>query len=288
MSTASTVVSAATSHVAYAPVNADDNVGDLEAVTPLRGADATTVEMVAPADLRAGFQFTAQLDGQPIQVEVPYSVREGQIFHANVIARKGTRDGGSMDIQDGPGSENFLVGRWRDSTCDLFHLCFLAVCCVPVLLGQVLTRLNLNLLGRPRRGRLASGITAFKVLFILNLMIQVLGRYMQFQQLSNALASFPLPAEKPTGYVSIQTLFFIVLLYLTYLTFAMRQYVRERYRIPVECCCNGCCEDFWCACCCMSCAVMQMACHTRNTATQNIMCCTETGLQDKKSGPVIV
>ena len=56
------------------------------------------------------------------------------------------RDGRSTDIEDGLGAENFPLGRWRDSTCDLFQLGFLAVCCVPVLLGQVLTRLNLSLL----------------------------------------------------------------------------------------------------------------------------------------------
>ena len=198
------------------------------------------------------------------------------------------RDGRSTDIEDGLGAENFPLGRWRDSTCDLFQLGFLAVCCVPVLLGQVLTRLNLSPLGRPRRGMYSSAITAFKVLFILNLIIRILGRYLQFEQLSSALAAFPQPAEKPTGYFVIQTFLFSVLLYLTYLTFALRQYLRERHRIPAECCCNGCCEDFWCACCCMSCAVMQMACHTRNTASQNIMCCTETGLQCKQSGPMIV
>lgn len=70
-SAASSVVSATTNHVACAPLTTDGYAaGDLEAVTLLRVADGTTVEMVAPADLRAGFQFTAQLDGQPIQVEV--------------------------------------------------------------------------------------------------------------------------------------------------------------------------------------------------------------------------
>ena len=217
-----------------------------------------TVDVLAPSDLPAGFEFYVDDPATPhvsLLVQVPAGgVLATQRFAA-IVVREVNR-----------GSHNIPHGKWRDGLCDCWNLgcCHPQWCltfwCSPCALGQVLTRLKLNLCSSPKQA-VGVGWTAFKILFA----IQVV--YLVVIPLVNALIGYSIVNE-----VVVPAMFIFMII----VTFYLRRYVRNKYQIP-EKTCRGC-EDFCCALWCQSCTICQLARHTADYHNYKAGCCTEDGL----------
>jgi hypothetical protein len=85
-------------------------------ITPVPGG---TVEVVAPMDLREGYELQVQVNGERKCVLIPPGgVLEGQSFQA-------------QPFSDSSLVHQIPVGRWRDGLCDCLRFgCCHAVCCL--------------------------------------------------------------------------------------------------------------------------------------------------------------
>jgi len=319
----------------------------LEAVAVLQEATTTmptTVRVVAPSDLPAGYEMSVRIDegndgGRRLVVRVPEpGASKGRAFQAVVIRPDGAAEGdsrnnnnnvpgggiamGTTDNQDvfvdvendngdrhlerpllGGGdntrdnnnddddSGNIQTGSWRDGTRDWCALLWLTLCCPVVALGQVMTRLNLNMCARPRGTR--GGTSACRGLAVLAVL------YFAVTQVLVVATTLSLLMEddddhnddgnKKRGDNDLPaglTLFLRLLgasfsLYVCCLTMRTRSYVRRKYRIPEECCCVGC-EDCLCAYCCPYLSIVQMSRHTGDFRTHRAALCSETGLVERE------
>jgi Cys-rich protein (TIGR01571 family) len=213
--------------------------------------------------------------------------------------------GEDMNLLSGRETEGFSipVGRWRDGLCDCFQLgiChpqfWMAWCCFPIALGQVMTRLNLNWLGNSMEEH-PSSWPAFKVLLIsciiwlsldyafsLFIVVSVPGGseeyyYYDDQYLSSGVHSSPYSILSAIR----QVMAYAYGLFLLILMIRVRSLVRSKYSIPEQTCtgCEDCCCSFWCHCC----VVAQMARHVNDYQHNHASCCSDTGLN--KSVPHIV
>ena len=225
-----------------------------------------TVDVLAPSDLPAGFEFYVDDPATPhvsLLVQVPAGgVLATQRFAA-IVVREVNR-----------GSHNIPHGKWRDGLCDCWNLgcCHPQWCltfwCSPCALGQVLTRLKLNLWSSPKQA-VGMGWTAFQILFA----VQII--YVVVVPLLGAV----------TGYTFVNDVIFAMMfIFMLIVTLYLRQYVRNKYQIPEQTCCckeDGCCrgcEDFCCALWCQSCTICQLARHTADYHNYKAGCCTEDGL----------
>ena len=224
-----------------------------------------TVNVVAPSDLPAGFEFFVDDPTTPnvsLLVKVPAGgARVTQRFAA-IVVRELNR-----------GSHNIPREKWRDGICDCWNLgcCHPQWCltcwCAPCALGQVLTRLKLSACASPTQA-VGAGCTAFQILFALQVVFLVLNTLL-------SLLKF---------YTLSFVLYLIMYIFILIVTLLLRRYVRNKYQIPeTACCCKegGCChgcEDFCCAFWCGSCTICQLARHTADYHRHQAGCCTEDGL----------
>lgn len=226
-----------------------------------------TVDVIAPSDLPAGFEFyvdDATTPNVSLLVKVPAGgVRATQRFPAIVI-REVNR-----------GSHNIPHGKWRDGIWDCWNLgcCHPQWCltfwCTPCALGQVLTRMKLNACASPKQA-VATGLTAFQILFA----VQVV--YLVVQTVLSSVIG------DTSGWGGF--LYFVLYIFVLIVTMLLRRYVRNKYQIPEKTCwckeggcCRGC-EDFCCAFWCASCTICQLARHTADYHRHRAGCCTEDGL----------
>jgi len=220
------------------------------------------IEVIAPATLAEGYSFSVQL-GQ-----------ESRVF--NVIVPEGGVEIGQRFLIPWPDHLDFSPvrsdlhhGRWKDGLCSCFNhgCCHAMLCnaiCFPfVAISQVMTRLNLSLLGNTSSSN-KTFLTAIFVTFLI-FIVNIID-----------ISTNPDPS-----YISLAAFLFylFILLYTTTIT---RYYIRNKYNIPTyKCCgCSGECEDVCCAFFCNCCVITQMARHTADYDTYNGYCCTKTGLPD--------
>ena len=142
-----------------------------------------------------------------------------------------------------------------------------------VILGQIMTRVGFDFLGRPSLDNSLNGpgtlwtILCFWVFVNLALFSAYNFKWSQGMELSTADLG-------ALAFVNIAYLLFVV-----YLTSATRGSLREKYYIresrfhDLEDCC---CATF-----CLPCAVCQMARHTADYDQYEGVCCNETGLPDE-------
>jgi Cys-rich protein (TIGR01571 family) len=196
-------------------------------------------------------------------------------------------------------------GHWRDGICDCFAhgvchpMLWLACCCRPLALGQILTRSNLSAMGNPvRPGAPPARASAFQV---------VTCAFVVYYAVTYALALLSQPPfvvpppdatdddrSPPPGPTpddddlvvpawavlanALQTAASVVFgAYLLALLIRARAHVRHRYDIPEHCCvgCEDCCCAVWLPCC----ATLQIARHTADyRRPHSAACCTDTGL----------
>jgi Cys-rich protein (TIGR01571 family) len=225
-------------------------------------------------------------------------VKQGQQFVADVIRHGGASAEGS--------GHRIPTGKWRDGLCDCFAtgichpMLWLACCCKPLAIGQVVTRMGLSATGKViPQDRRAAYTSAFKViacLFILYLAVDHTLSYVIMPYNADMNGTYDADgAAVPPNYENVPAWAWVALgiqyaveiafsVYLLVVLIRTRSFVRQRYSIPEQCCsgCEDCCCSFWLPCC----TTLQIARHTADYDTYHAACCTETGLPH--NAPLVV
>jgi Cys-rich protein (TIGR01571 family) len=181
---------------------------------------------------------------------------------------------------------------------------WMAWCCYPIALGQVMTRLNLNWIGNSMDEH-PSSCPAFKVLLIsfliwicidYSISVFILGTFSvpPSPGVFSASGSYYYDDQYSSYYSQSSTystmsavrqgIGYAYGLFLLILMIRVRSSIRTKYSIPEENCtgCEDCCCSFWCHCC----TLAQMARHVNDYEHNHASCCSDTGLS--KSTPHIV
>jgi Cys-rich protein (TIGR01571 family) len=147
------------------------------------------------------------------------------------------------------------VGNWRDGLCDCFRLgtfhphVWMAWCCLPIALGQVMTRLNLDWFGNSMEQH-PSSYPAFKFLLFSCIIWLCLDTALQLMAPTYSLQG----ATDSSNYVISairQGIAMAYGLFILILMIRVRSLVRSKYAISEQICtgCDDCCTSFWCHCC---------------------------------------
>jgi len=298
--------------------NPFDSVDDGEVLdqslllTPETSIPAATgqalLSVVAPATLPEGYTMDVQVGGrgQLYTVKVPPGgVEEGQTFEVKIEGRATSSNNAAGVAEEDLNRAVALprvsvpVGSWRDGLCDCcrFGCChpvfWNAFCCSPILTAQVMTRMNLDILGRSVPA--TRKVNTFYVVLIIALLEVFLVRIVNlvlFKMTHNEVTLSPgivveVPKEGMEGVASLiatvflyQRLMFII--FILYIFTVTRAVVRNKYAIPTSFCTCGagivedCCLSFWCSCC----TAGQLARHTMDYDTYPGVCCSRTGVPD--------
>ena len=255
-------------------------------------APPSMVEIVAPADMPAGYQFRVHVHGRPYLVQVPEGgVTQNQTFQAAVVV---------VEEELLSVGHSIPVGEWRDGTwnccrhgCCHPQLC-LTIWMTPLALGQILTRLRLDWLASPlpqtkdvKPRQQPELWTAFRVLLLVFIGYQFLDTFFYYltydyiQGRYDAESGRVIYPDEVPGWANAMdalrgALTVAYLLLILCITIRTRAAIRSRYAIP-ETNCVGC-EDLCCSLFCCGCTICQMARHTADYDTYPSSCCTETGL----------
>jgi Cys-rich protein (TIGR01571 family) len=227
------------------------------------GSGADRVDVVSPADLPAGYQFEAEIDGHRFLATVPFGgAKRGETF--SCVMRELTPSGPSVP-----------TGAWRDRLCDCtkFGTChpvnLNTIFCPLLSLGQVMTRLKLDAFGRPTKlgGNTWSTMWTITIFWIaMNVII-----YMAF----NFKWVHHLPLTIP-DYIAVTALNVAGIAFTLYAVAATRAAAREIYHIreyrfyDLE---DNCCATF-----CTPCTICQLHRHTVPYDQLEAKACTKTGL----------
>ena len=271
--------------------------GSVGVVEPVSAIVRPAVEVIAPANLEGGYRFHVNTgEGRTLQVEVPQGgVQEGQRFAAWVVDDV---EGLQQLVQP---HDNAAL-RWRDGFFECCRygfchpMCCLAFWCAPCVLGQVMTRAKLTILGNPKASSNNEKTfwTPFKILFALTALYIFIrgttqtvidytvdfddddenGNSTQGRDSDDDEDSYPAWAEA--------IFFFRFLIFTAFSIFTLvliiktRRYLRHKDHIPAENCgkVEDCCVSFWCP----WCTICHMARHTTNYDQVDARCCTDTGL----------
>jgi hypothetical protein len=156
------------------------------------------IEIVAPATLMEGYRLDAQVGNSVMTVTIPLGgVEKGQKFSVPVpVSSTHDPTAGALPAVQ---KMNIPVGQWKDGLCDCCrHGCCHAHCCVsywvPALgAGQVISRLQLNWLGKPTNSQ-AQKASAFTTLFTISMIY--IGMRIFLWLLLNSMIPFD-PNEEP-------------------------------------------------------------------------------------------
>lgn len=289
------------------------SVGVIEAVSG--AAIRPAVEVMAPVDLPEGYQFQVRTGHRTLDVQVPVGgVQAGQRFAAWVVMDGDiTESLQQLVVQQSNYHHQNAALRWRDGFFECFKfgffhpMCCLAFWCVPCVLGQVMTRAKLTLLGNPRTTSSSNHQqqptfwTPFKFLFALTaLYIFIRGATQTVinytvddddddDQGNNDRTNSTQSGDDDDDDDSYPAwadaiLFFRFLIFCAFSIFTLvlmiktRRHLRHKDHIPAENCgkMEDCCVSFWCP----WCTVCHMARHTANYNQVEARCCTDTGLPD--------
>jgi Cys-rich protein (TIGR01571 family) len=240
------------------------------------------IRVVAPADLDASFRFDVELDGRPFTVTVPAGgVKEGEEFdipypeqdededsyYEKEEEDDRDRDDDTMPVQSASEEEPEMdelgapYGHWRYNLCACCDVVtqatfWMAFCCTPIAVAQLLTRLRLNWRGFVDTESELS--LSFNKLVISFIAVLVFG-------------NIPVVG------------FFLICLYgfgiMVMIGRRVRKNMRERYRIPPSLGSRSeSVDDCVCMTFCGWCSLIQMARHTHNDKEWPGSCCTVTGL----------
>jgi Cys-rich protein (TIGR01571 family) len=166
--------------------------------------------------------------------------------------------GGGVPQQD---PDDVVKGRWRNGLLDCCEvLCdgmfWMSLCCNPILFGQVMQRLQLDVFGW-KSGKYKGTCSIITSVFVIHLALSMLG----------------------LGFI----LWPFYTIY-TWLAFSNARYAyRKHYEIkPSTCdCCDGRMDDFCCIFWCGCCAGIQLARHTHNGRQYPYECCSPTGMSER-------
>lgn len=174
-------------------------------------------------------------------------------------------------------------GKWRDGLCNFFSHCGKPVClktwfCSPCLLGQVMSRSGLDVLGRPTSAELARK-TLCRVISVFIAFDVVIAVMMTSFKNKVVCPEFGGDEECVPEFVNpyVGAIFYalnaLVVLYWVLIIIRTRAEIRMKSGID-----GSCFGDSLLACCCDCCAVGQMARHTADSDEQDERCCTFNGL----------
>jgi len=228
------------------------------------------VDVTAPATLREGYKFIAVYEGIQFSVIVPAG---------------GCVQGQTLTVPFNPNASTISQGAWKDDVfaCTrygIFHpSLLLACCCSPVLLGQVMTRLKLDVLGDPApngewKGTFRTMVYIFVGYAILNLVLHPSDSYDYARGYAQSDPS-----------VLYSALSFTFTVFMIYGVMKVRNSIRMRDQIPEEQCIG--CEDLVCAAVCQCCTISQMARQTTDYDLKEGHFFTSDGLPPTLA-PVIV
>jgi Cys-rich protein (TIGR01571 family) len=250
--------------------------------------EAQFIRVVAPATLEQGYTFDVMLQDEAFTVTVPEGgVVKGEEFeipyptlsteetvtgqawtddaddddHENINKEQASTDKEEEDNSNNNETTTKLVaGRWRHSLCsccDVFTQAtfWLGLCCTPVLLAQLITRLKLSWRGHSNKSKEETSLSFNKILlsFIAVLIL---------------------------GYTPVIGQFIIagyLILIIVGVGKNVRSTMRRKYNIQPSTCCESL-DDCLCMCLCGGCSAIQMARHTHNDKEYPGFCCTTTGL----------
>ena len=271
------------------------------------------IRVVAPATLEEDFTFDVLLDGKPFTVVVPKGgVREGEEFEVpypmddDIESRMSGRDydddsednnkdkdlhlppttSSSGDEDDTKSTdENDRLGapygRFRVALCSCCDVItqatfWMALCCFPVLLAQVLTRLRLKwngtILSMPEDEDEEEEDEHDKL-------EREEEMAMTFNKIVLTFVGVLLLGHLPVVGSVIVFLFYLVMS--IWIGGNLRRVARQRYKIPTRCsmCAKSGAEDRCVMGLCGCCALIQIARHTHNDKEYPGYCCTTTGLE---------
>lgn len=188
----------------------------------------------------------------------------GESFHAKAEPSQGYTS--SFEIP---------AGRWRNGIFDCFAYgswhapCWLACFFDVLALGQLMTRLNLNALGKPARSRLRGFARPFYYMAFLSVTVFLFAVPYYASLMEN-----PLQQPSLAFYLVVYPIYFYVILLHT----RTRNLLRRKYKIGTSYGCVGdCCCAYWC----LSCSLCQMMNHTADYRHRHkARCCTDTGLDE--------
>lgn len=183
------------------------------------------VDVVAPADLPGGYQFEAELNGKRFLATVPHGgVQKGRTFYCYMIPTDDSK---------------ILEGAWKDSPLDMFkfgykHPMALNSLLCPLLgLSQVMERTGLDITGKkapsdtPQLPLYTPRGMALSMIFVwVGLNITILSGL----EIKNHVYLSISLADK----FSLFLVNFSILAFTVYATINTRNYIMERYRIPVN------------------------------------------------------
>eukprot|EP00548_Thalassiothrix_antarctica_P007229 CAMPEP_0194133542 /NCGR_PEP_ID=MMETSP0152-20130528/3668_1 /TAXON_ID=1049557 /ORGANISM="Thalassiothrix antarctica, Strain L6-D1" /LENGTH=802 /DNA_ID=CAMNT_0038828869 /DNA_START=210 /DNA_END=2618 /DNA_ORIENTATION=- len=241
----------------------ESNIGATRSTSPTK----EMVSVVSPADLPGGYHFEAEIDGRRfLAIVPPNGAKKGQTFKC------------FMREIDTPGP-TVPTGAWRDRICDCFRLgCMHVVLwntliCPLLALGQIMTRMQLDVFGRKLKTRVDAwstmwGIGTFWI--AMNVFIYTGHHYKMVNQLYVTMPD----------YIAFSVLNATMLIYFIYAIAATRQAIRKKYLIRENRCYDL--EDYCCATFCAPCSIGQMARHTAPYEDGlEAYACTRTGLDEE-------
>jgi len=244
--------------------------------------EPVTIRVISPATLAEGYTFDVMVDDAPYTVEVPRGgVKEGQEFevlyephlqddgynNSTQVQQKSSHD--TEEETKAPDAQETVydvttgapMGRWRKpvySCCDVLtqSTFWMGLCCTPVLIAQLITRLGLT--WRGQTGSKEETSLSFNRILLSMLIV---------------LALWKIPVVG--GFIVLFYWLFIML----FVGRRVRNHMRQKYEIPssfpTRCTSmeDACCM-FWCG----SCSTIQMARHTHDDKEYPGHGCTTTGL----------
>jgi len=248
------------------------------------------IEITAPATLVEGYKLDTMVgNDQVVTITIPPGgVEKGQTFSVPMMPQM-MNSANQHNLSIVP-KLNVPVGHWKDSiwSCCTYGCCHASVCtscwCHALAAGQVITRLQLNWLGKPTNS-LAEKASAFTTLLFISVFYfasKVLLFFIIMSMTPDVPNDNPPPSSALTTVLLLNDLvnysyyfFSVVVIY------NLRHYVRSKYAIPGhEGCPAGGCEDGCCALCCPCLTVAQIMRHTTDYDTYRAEWFSATGLPD--------
>lgn len=230
------------------------------------------VDVIAPADLPAGYTFEAQIGSKRFLATVPPGgVRGGNRFSCPLK---------SLDRVE----IRCPTGSWRDGLFSVFkygvfHPLVLNALCVPLIaVGQIMSRNHLTWFGD-------YGYRFQSMSIFTNMLVLVL-----FWGFLNILFLFVIGVTLNRGnlphyfdYIALALVNVGMFVFSAFAVGKTRAAVRARYHIPpsLPACGNGSTEDYLFATFCMPCTICQMGRHTADFDRYRAVCCNGTGLPAK-------
>ena len=243
--------------------------------------DLHQVEVVAPCRLQGDYELTVIVDGKSSRVIVPSrGVREGEIFLATVVNEKESDPQPKVNLAPADNeTKSSREGSWRDrwSDCFTYGVCHplvaLSFCCTPLVLGQIMTRMNLNAVAEPGSKK-QGGWSTFRTMVAVLVCFIALDHFVSIVAMAMIHRTVLVYAESSVSPSILLLLASRAILrcsfvgYMIFLVARTRAQLRRRYSIAQQC--EG--EDWLCAFFCHCCTVAQMARHTADYRVQKVSC----------------